>query len=265
MMIFIVSLAKVNLYFVKNMTKKLVKIIINYSPNFTTSVRNRNNIKYLIYHYTGMRSESKAISRLTDVKSKVSCHYFIKRNGLIISMVPDLHESWHAGKSNWRNYTSLNKNSIGIEISNRGHRFGYQSFSKKQIKSIISLSKYLIKKYHIKKEDILGHSDIAYERKIDPGEKFPWEFLSKKHIGLWHTVNKNKLKKIRKKKTDRSEKIIFFKFLSKIGYSVINNKYIKQTKLIKNFQRHFRQKLIDGIIDQETLLIAKNLSKFKKK
>ena len=86
--------------------KMHIKTTFNYSPNFSTYRRNPKNIKYIIYHYTGMSSESKAINRLTDVKSKVSCHYFIKRNGFIISMVPDLHESWHAGKSNWKNYTS---------------------------------------------------------------------------------------------------------------------------------------------------------------
>ena len=113
----------------------LTKIAINYSPNFTTSTRNKKNIKYIVFHYTGMSSESKAINRLTDDKSKVSCHYFIKRNGSIIIMVPDLYEAWHAGKSNWKKDKLLNKKSIGVEISNKGHQFGYENYSKKQIKS----------------------------------------------------------------------------------------------------------------------------------
>ena len=87
-------------------------------------------IKYIVYHYTGMRSENKAIKRLTDHNSNVSCHYFIKRNGQIILMVPELYEAWHAGKSKWKKDISLNKNSIGIEISNKGHDFGYENFSK---------------------------------------------------------------------------------------------------------------------------------------
>ncbi len=157
-----------------------LKTLINYSPNFSTYKRNIKSVKYLIYHYTGMRSESKAITRLTDDKSKVSCHYFIKKNGLIIIMVPGLYEAWHAGKSNWKKDKSLNKTSIGVEISNKGHNFGYENYSKKQIKSLIVLSKYLIKKYRIKKSNILGHSDIAFDRKKDPGEKFPWQYLSKK-------------------------------------------------------------------------------------
>tara|TARA_Y100000741_G_scaffold84226_1_gene61911 strand:- start:69 stop:566 length:498 start_codon:yes stop_codon:yes gene_type:complete len=157
-----------------------IKTSFNYSPNFSTYRRNSKSIKYLIYHYTGMSSESKAINRLTDDRSKVSCHYFIKKNGSIILMVPELYEAWHAGKSNWKKDKSLNKKSIWIEISNKGHQFGYENYSKKQIKSLIKLSKYLINKYRIKKSNILGHSDIAFDRKKDPGEKFPWHYLYKK-------------------------------------------------------------------------------------
>ena len=208
-----------------------------------------------------MRSESKAINRLTDDKSKVSCHYFIKRNGSIIIMVPDLYEAWHAGKSNWKKDKSLNKKSIGVEISNKGHQFGYENYSKKQIKSLIKLSKYLIKKYKIKKSNILGHSDIAFDRKKDPGEKFPWQYLSKKKIGFWHNIDEKKLKKLRNKKIANSDEISFFKSLSKIGYFISTLRKEKKIRLIKNFQRRFRQELISGKIDLECLLIAKTLSK----
>ena len=105
-----------------------IKTSINYSPNFSTSARNKKKIKYIVYHYTGMRSETKAINRLTNVQSKVSCHYFIKRNGSIILMVPEIYEAWHAGISNWKKDKSLNKKSIGIEISNNGHSFEYENF-----------------------------------------------------------------------------------------------------------------------------------------
>ena len=208
-----------------------------------------------------MRSESKAINRLTDVKSKVSCHYFIKRNGSIITMVPDIYEAWHAGKSNWKKDKSLNKKSIGVEISNKGHQFGYENYSKKQIKSLIKLSKYLIKKYKIKKSNILGHSDIAFDRKKDPGEKFPWQHLSKKKIGIWHNIDEKKLKKLRNKEIANSDKNRFFKFLFKIGYFTKILRKEKKNRLIKSFQRRFRQKLVNGKIDLECLLIAKTLSK----
>ena len=144
------------------------------SPNFTKKNRSKKNIKFLIIHYTGMQSESESIKRLTDIKSKVSSHYLINRKGNIIQMVSEKYVAWHAGKSQWKNYINLNNSSIGIELVNRGHEFGYQSFSFKQIKSLKLLLVKLVKKYKIKKNCILGHSDIAPLRKIDPGEKFPW-------------------------------------------------------------------------------------------
>ncbi len=243
------------------MFKIPLKTTFNYSPNFTTYKRTKRNIKYLIYHYTGMSSETKAINRLTNDRSKVSCHYFIKRNGSVIVMVPDIYEAWHAGKSKWKQDNLLNSKSIGIEISNKGHQFGYQNFTKKQINSLIKLSKFLIKKYNLKKENILGHSDIAAARKKDPGEKFPWEFLSKKNIGIWHNLNKYKLQKFRYTKVSKNEEIMFFKNLNKIGYYLKFKAPQEKIKLIKSFQRHFRQKIINGKIDKETLLIAENLSK----
>ena len=241
-----------------------IKTSLNYSPNFSTSARNKKKIKYIVYHYTGMRSENKAIKRLTDLNSNVSCHYFIKRNGKIILIVPELYEAWHAGKSNWKKDISLNKKSIGIEISNKGHEFGYENFSKGQIKSLIKLSKYLIKKYNIKASNILGHSDIAFERKKDPGEKFPWQYLATKKIGIWHNINEKKLKKLRNKITSNIEMFQFIKYVNRIGYFVKSLKNNKKIKLIKSFQRRFRQKLINGKIDKECLIIAKKLSKLYK-
>ena len=239
------------------------KIAINYSPNFTTPARNLKNIKYIVFHYTGMSSETKAINRLTDVKSKVSCHYFIKKNGQIILMVPEKYEAWHAGFSKWKTDNFLNKTSIGIELSNKGHRLGYEQYSKKQIYSLIKLTKKLIKKFHIKSPNIIGHSDVAFDRKIDPGEKFPWEFLSNKKIGIWHNINKKKLFKLRKKKLTQIEKIKCLKFIKKIGYFVKKNNKLNNIKLFKNFQRRFRQELINGILDKECLIIAEKLSKIR--
>ncbi len=233
----------------------------NYSLNFSTPKRNIKNIKYLVFHYTGMSSESKAIKRLINVNSKVGCHYFIKRNGQIILMVPDLYIAWHAGKSNWNKENSLNNNSIGIEVSNKGHQFGYQKFSKTQILSIINLSKYLIKKYNIRNNNILGHSDIAFHRKKDPGERFPWKLLAQKGIGVWHNVNQKKLIKFRKQKINDKDKKKVINFFSKIGYFTNNLSDNNYSKLIKSFQRRFRPELINGNIDKECLIIAEKLSK----
>ena len=237
------------------------KLTINYSPNFSSNTRITKNIRFLIFHYTGMTSEKKAINRLTNEKSKVSSHYFIKRNGELILMVPDLHIAWHAGKSVWKKYKSLNKYSIGIELSNKGHGKGYQKFSKKQILSLIRISKLIIKKYKIKKFNILGHSDVAYNRKKDPGEKFPWQFLAKKKIGIWHNLNNNNLLKLRGTKITDDENKRLLLYLSKIGYFLNKRSNLQIKKLLVAFQRRFRPELINGKFDRECLIIAKKLSK----
>ena len=238
---------------------------LNYSPNFEVKKRKLNQIKFIIFHYTGMKKESEAIERLTNIKSKVSSHYLIKNNGEIVVMVPDLYEAWHAGVSSWKNFKSLNKNSIGIEISNPGHNSSYKKFSKKQIQSIRKLSKFLIKKYKINPKNILGHSDIAPIRKKDPGEKFPWKYLSEFGIGKWHSLPEKTLIKNRRKKINQVDKKKFYQNLSKIGYSIKSSNKIKKDKffifIVSAFQRRFRQELINGKIDQECLLISQNLAK----
>jgi len=237
----------------------------NYSINFHPKKRKNKNIKFLIFHYTGMKSEIAALKKLTNIQSQVASHYFIKKNGEVLTLVPDCYVAWHAGISAWKNFTSLNKNSIGIEISNPGHQFGYKKFSKKQINSLIRLSKFLIKKYKIKKNNILGHSDIAPDRKKDPGEKFPWKIMSKKKIGIWHNLNSMKLKKFRRKKCNKKSLNKFTNNLLRIGYSSNNQNKISKSKyitfLIKSFQRRYRPELINGKIDHECLLISENLTK----
>ena len=227
----------------------------NYSINFSINKRKKNSIKFIIIHYTGMRSEIAAIKKLTE-NSNVSSHYFIKSDGNIINMVPELFEAWHAGKSYWRDFRLLNKYSIGIEIHNPGHDHGYKKFNSRQIVSLKKLLKYLIKKYKIKLNNILGHSDIASNRKKDPGEKFPWRDLSKNNLCQWHRLDEKKLKEFRYQKIDNLKKDVFFKNLYKIGYGKYKKKY-----LIEAFQRRFRQGLINGKVDEECLLISKSLVK----
>ena len=236
---------------------------VNYSPNFDLKKRKSKEIKFIIFHYTGMKNEMEALNKLTNVQSKVSSHYFIKNNGEVYTLVPDLYIAWHAGISSWGKYKSINKHSIGIELNNPGHNFNYKKFTKKQIFSTIKLSKFLIKKYKIKSTFILGHSDIAPYRKSDPGEKFPWKYLSKHKIGYWHNLKRNYLLKKRKIKIDKKNELQFFQNLRKIGYQKNCNVFnIKNYKLItKAFQRRFRQELVNGIVDLECLLISKNILK----
>ena len=197
-----------------------------YSINFDKTPRSTKKITFLIFHYTGMTSEKKAIQKLMSKNSKVSCHYFIKRNGEIINMVPDKFIAWHAGKSCWKNHKNLNDKSIGIEIQNSGHSGRYERFSIKQIKNLSFLVKILKKKYNIKSKNFLGHSDIAPNRKKDPGEKFPWKYFANQKIGYCF------------KKNSKHSKFV-----------------------IKAFQSRFRPKIINGKIDKECLEIAKNLIK----
>ena len=237
-----------------------LKLTENYSLNFSLPKRAKNKIKFIILHYTGMKKESDAIKKLCDPKSKVSSHYYVKKNGELINLVPDLYEAWHAGKSSWKNLKSLNKYSIGIEITNPGHEHGYREFSLKQINSIKLLLRYLMKKYNINKKCILGHSDISPDRKMDPGEKFPWHELAKNKLCLWHKLDQKKLKKLRKVSlSSKKDETKFLKNLAKIGYTKTSIKSSNLVKLVKAFQRRFRNQLINGKIDKECFLISNNL------
>ena len=231
---------------------------VNKSLNFSKKSRTLSNIRYLIIHYSGMQSGRVSMDRLKNPKSKVSCHYFIERNGNIFKMVEDDKIAWHAGKSKWKDLRNLNKHSIGIEIQNKGHFINYQSFTKKQIFSLIKLIKLLMKKYKINKKNILGHSDIAPLRKLDPGEKFPWNFLSKKGVAVWYPKNKLKADEIEIK----SMRKIFFRNIYKIGYRFfsLSKKSNKDRKIIMAFQRRFLPNEVNGKITKKTLKISQLLA-----
>tara|TARA_E500000178_G_scaffold216244_1_gene213466 strand:+ start:1848 stop:2555 length:708 start_codon:yes stop_codon:yes gene_type:complete len=230
-----------------------MKIIPSFSPNYSSKTRPKGDIKFLIIHYTGMQSEIESIKRLQNPKFKVSCHYLINRKGKVIQLVKDKNIAWHAGKSKWKNFTNLNKTSLGIELVNRGHEFGYQKFSIYQIKSLLKLCKYLKKKYKINKENFLGHSDIAPLRKTDPGEKFPWKKLSTYNFGKWYNKNSRVIPLNEKKRYS-----LFFKNLQKIGYRYFNlqKRTKNDKKIIKCFQQHFLPNNVTGKIDKKTYEIS---------
>ena len=235
-----------------------MKIRVNKSTNFSKKIRSSKDIRFLIIHYTGMQSARVSMDRLKNPNSKVSCHYFINRNGNIYKMVDDNKIAWHAGKSKWKNIRNLNKSSIGIEIQNKGHFIDYQNFPKKQISSLIVLIKSLLKKYKIKKCNVLGHSDIAPLRKKDPGEKFPWNFLSLKGVSIWYPKFKLKKKEVKSKAKRR----MFFKNVHKIGYRFFNlsQKSKRDRKIIMAFQRRFLPKEVNGKITDKTLKISQLLA-----
>ena len=238
-----------------------IKLTSEYSFNFSLPKREKKRIKFIIIHYTGMKKESSSIKKLCDPKSKVSSHYYIKKNGSILNLVPDLYEAWHAGESKWKTYKSLNKYSIGIELTNPGHQHGYRNFSLKQISSLKKLIKYLSKKYKISYKSILGHSDISPNRKKDPGEKFPWKNLAKDKLCLWHNLKLKRIRQFRNLKLSLKEKREFLNNIQKIGYSMSKGKDLKKNidYIVKAFQRRYRQDLINGKLDKECLLISKNV------
>lgn len=229
-------------------------ISVQNSPNFSKKIRINKNIKLIVIHYTGMQSKIESIKRLSSIRHKVSCHYLIDRKGKVIKMVEEKRVAWHAGKSKWKNFSNLNENSIGIELINKGHEFGYENFTNTQISSLIKLCILLKKKYKISNANIVGHSDIAPFRKKDPGEKFPWKKLSKNKIGIWYKQSKFRIRDTRNKKIEN----LFFKNLFKIGYRYfdLKKRFKKDILVVKAFQRRFNSNNITGLIDQKTYIIS---------
>ena len=235
---------------------------LNLSPNFSKKTRTKLDIKFVIIHYTGMQSEIESIKRLKNPKSKVSCHYLINKKGKLFQLVEDKKVAWHAGKSKWKNYFNLNYYSIGIELVNKGHNHGYENFPNLQIQSLIKLCRFLKKKYRIKYQNFLGHSDIAPLRKIDPGEKFPWRDLSKKGFGDWYSLNKSKNINAEKSKFRN----LFFLNLHKLGYRYFSKNKARKAdkKIIRVFQQKYLPKKVTGIIDLKTLKISHFLANHHK-
>lgn len=209
------------------------------SPNY--GQRLSSVIDMLVIHYTGMTSAEEALSRLCDEASQVSSHYLIDEDGSIFCLVPEEHRAWHAGRSFWRGETDINSRSIGIELVNPGHEFGYRAFPDAQIDALIQLSLGIVKRHPIPPRNVVGHSDIAPSRKQDPGELFPWRHLASNGLGVWPE--------------DKSlPKDDLMSNLSLWGYDIKD-----EATSISAFQRHFRPSRIDGIIDSETQAIAQSL------
>ena len=235
-----------------------MKIIHLKSPNYI-SYKKRRNIQSIVIHYTGMRSLQSAVERLISKKYEVSSHYLVSRTGKIMQLVKDNNIAWHAGISNWFKFKNLNKNSIGIELENKGHQYGYQAFPSKQIVQLIKILKILKRKFKIKNINITGHSDIAPKRKIDPGEKFPWKKLYKNDLAIWHSLDEQFIKNFRLKKLININKKNMLRMIKKLGYTRVLTADSLDKDFIKAFQRRYRQDLINGIFDQECYLILNNL------
>jgi N-acetylmuramoyl-L-alanine amidase len=205
------------------------------SPNFDDRLL---PITMIVLHYTGMESADAAIRRLTDPVAKVSAHYLVNEDGVVLRMVAEDKRAWHAGRSHWRGITDVNSASIGIEIVNPGHEFGYRPFAEEQIDALLPLVAEIKQRHDIGRGNVVGHSDIAPTRKQDPGELFPWARLAKVRLALPRPT-KNLMDP---GWTDGG----FLLALERFGYDVAD-----KLAAVVAFQRRFRPELIDGEIDAE--------------
>lgn len=217
------------------------------SPNF--NVR-KLPVSMVVLHYTGMETAAAAIAQLTNPAAEVSAHYVVLEDGQVVRMVDEADRAWHAGRSYWRGITDVNSASIGIEIVNPGHEFGYRPFPDVQIDAVIELLGGIVARHHITRGNVVGHSDIAPARKEDPGELFPWHRLAKLRLALPRPT-KNLMDPLW---PDAG----FLLALERFGYDITD-----AAAAVRAFQRRFRPELIDGVIDGEcrAILLALLLPK----
>jgi len=199
------------------------------------------DIDMLVLHYTGMRTTEEALARMCDPAAKVSAHYCIDEAGTITRLVPEDQCAWHAGVSYWRGHRNVNARSIGVEIANPGHEFGYIQYPEIQMTALILLASAIVRRHTIPKRNVIGHSDIAPSRKQDPGELFDWQRLAAAGIGLWPQP------------VARADPENVPMMMETYGYNV------HEEGAIAAFQRHFRPARIDGVPDEETALLLSGL------
>lgn len=204
------------------------------SPNFNS--RDGVRIDMLVLHYTGMETCQAALDRLCDPDAEVSAHYLIDEDGTVYQLVDEKERAWHAGVASWCGESNVNSRSIGIELANPGHEFGYRAFPDAQMQALLPLCQDIIKRHEIPARNVVGHSDVAPLRKCDPGEMFDWALLAAEGIGLWPMAA-----------GDACSAADAAGLLSGIGYDITD-----EAAAVTAFQRHFRQANVDGALDEET-------------
>lgn len=213
------------------------------SPNFDARPEG-GAIDMLVLHYTGMESAQAALDRLCDPLAKVSAHYVIDEDGTVWQMVGEDARAWHAGVSFWRGATDINARSIGIEVVNPGHEFGYRPFPPAQMAAVIALAGAIVRRHPIPARNVVGHADVAPRRKLDPGELFDWPALAAAGIGLWP------------RPAERCERdpAAVRALLASIGYETCD-----PASSLRAFQRHYRPARVNGRIDFETARLVAGL------
>ncbi|MCO5065383.1 MAG: N-acetylmuramoyl-L-alanine amidase [Rhizobiaceae bacterium] len=226
---------------------------VHVSPNFGPRA-NGQAPDMILLHYTGMETGLGAEEWLCNPASEVSSHYLVHEDGRVIQMVREADRAWHAGKSFWRGVTDINSCSVGVEIVNPGHAFGYRDFPEAQMASVISLCCGIVARYAMRPERVLAHSDVAPGRKVDPGEKFDWRRLARHGLGHFVEPEPIRIGPVLKP-GDRGIRVQTLQsMLGMYGYSVeISMEFDRQTQsVVTAFQRHFRPALIDGLVDRST-------------
>jgi len=228
---------------------------------------NQNNrqlpVSMLVLHYTGMESGTAALDRMRDEQAQVSAHYMIEEDGRVFRLVDEEKRAWHAGVSEWNGITDVNSASIGIEIVNGGHDYGLPDFPDVQINALIPLVKRIIAAHMIAPRNIVGHSDIAPERKNDPGENFPWSGLAAAGIGLWPGEGNGDHRALFEA-GDRDRGVTLIqRGLAGLGYGIALDGVMTDRTLsvVRAFQRRFRANKVDGIVDMETLDLVGRLAR----
>jgi N-acetylmuramoyl-L-alanine amidase len=235
------------------------------SPNYN-SRPDKIQPDMVVIHYTGMRTSDEALARLTNPDAEVSAHYMITEVGTVLELVDPLERAWHAGVSHWQGRDNLNHYSIGIELVNLGHEFGYTEFPDRQIQSLLQLLAEISSRFNIKQHMYVGHSDIAPDRKEDPGEKFPWQLLAQHNYGIWSDLNgASEASLLDVAQPDAGDFLARIEKLQKnlkyIGYAIeVTGRYDDQTRAcVRAFQRHWRQNSVTGEYDTGTDLIINDI------
>lgn len=210
-------------------------------------------IDMLVLHYTDMLSAEAAIARLSDPETQVSAHYVVSEAGEVTQLVEETQRAWHAGESHWRGHNNINARSIGIEIANRGHSHDYPDFPAEQITAVTRLCQEIIARYRISERNVVGHSDIAFLRKQDPGEKFPWAQLARDGVGLF-PFGARPLTGPELHRDDSGTAVVRLQTsLANWGYGLkLDGHYGEKTEAcVCAFQRHYRSEKLDGLWDNE--------------
>lgn len=239
-------------------------IIDRPSPNFDERA-SRKPVDFVVLHYTGMQSAEGALARLTDPAAKVSAHYVIGEEGRVYRLVAEEKRAWHAGVAYWRGVRDVNTRSLGIELVNPGHEFGYRAFPDPQIEALVALLDDIATRHPFSPAGVIGHSDVAPQRKEDPGELFPWARLAAAGYGLWPNDDFQISPHAPELRPGmRGAAVLELKIaLDRIGYGVEGSDvYDGMTEaVVRAFQRHFRSQLIDGISDPETTSLVHHLAR----